>query len=89
MHEFNRNCLGQFMESDLGCTARIYFDNMTLTLHYVTLTSQSCANPIKSVIEIKQTGINEVYEFSIKYRYSRTIEKSLTSFNILLIKLFR
>ena len=29
-----------FVESDLRCTSRIYFDNMMLTLHNVTLTSQ-------------------------------------------------
>ena len=28
------------MESDLGYTSRIYFDNVTLMLHNVTLTSQ-------------------------------------------------
>ena len=28
------------VESDLGCTSMIYFDNVTLTLHSVTLTSQ-------------------------------------------------
>ena len=28
------------VESDLGCTSRIYFDNVTLTLYSVTLTSQ-------------------------------------------------
>ena len=28
------------MELDLGCTSRIYFDNVTLMLHNVTLTSQ-------------------------------------------------
>ena len=28
-----------FVESDLGCTARIYFDNVTLTLHNIILTS--------------------------------------------------
>ena len=27
------------MEIDLGCTSRIYFNNVTLTLHSVTLTS--------------------------------------------------
>ena len=26
------------VESDLGCTSRIYFDNVTLTLHNATLT---------------------------------------------------
>ena len=29
-----------YVESDLGCTSRIYFDNVTLTLYNVTLTSQ-------------------------------------------------
>ena len=28
------------VESDLGCTSRIYFDNVTLMLHNMTLTSQ-------------------------------------------------
>ena len=28
------------VESDHGCTSRIYFDNVTLTLYNVTLTSQ-------------------------------------------------
>ena len=28
------------MESALGCTLRVYFDNITLMLQYVTLTSQ-------------------------------------------------
>ena len=28
------------MESDLGCTFRIYFDNVTLMLHNMTLMSQ-------------------------------------------------
>ena len=43
-----------FVESDLGCTSRIYFDNVTLTSHNMTLTSQS-------VIAAKQMVINEVY----------------------------
>ena len=29
------------VESDLGCTSRFYFDNVTLTLYNVTLTSQN------------------------------------------------
>ena len=28
------------VESDLGCTLRVYFDNLTLTSHNVTLASQ-------------------------------------------------
>ena len=55
------------MESDLGCTSRIYFDNVTLTLHNVTLTSQNHDNTIPSVIVAKQTVINEVYVFFEKY----------------------
>ena len=46
--------LWDFVESDLGCTSRIYFDNVTLTSHDMTLTSQS-------VIAAKQMDINEVY----------------------------
>ena len=34
-----RTALANFVESNLGCTSRIYFDNVTLTLHNVTLTS--------------------------------------------------
>ena len=37
---FSRDCLGQFCGSDLRCTLRIYFDNVTLTLHNVTLMRQ-------------------------------------------------
>ena len=57
------------MESDLGYTSRIYFDNVKLTLNNVTLTKNH-ANKITSVIAAKQTVINEVYVFSIIYRYS-------------------
>ena len=39
------------VESDLGCTARIYFDNVTLAL-------QKHANTLTSVIAAKQTVIN-------------------------------
>ena len=50
----------EFCGSDLGCTSRIYFDNLTLTLHNVTLTSQKpCQHDDKFVA--KQTVINEVY----------------------------
>ena len=58
-----------FLESDLGYTSRIYFDNVTLTLHNLTLT-RNHANTISSVIAAKQTVINEVYVYSIIYRYS-------------------
>ena len=70
------------VESDLGCTSRIYFDNVTLALHNNTITS---------VIAAKQTVKNEVHVvvgfFSIKYRYRFFIEKCI-NFIILLIKLF-
>ena len=36
----NRNCLSNSVKSDRGCTSRIFFDNVTLMLHNVTLTSQ-------------------------------------------------
>ena len=35
-----RTALANSVESDLGCTSRIYFDNVTLILHNVTLKSQ-------------------------------------------------
>ena len=48
------------MESDYGCTSRIYFhnagDNVTLTLYNLTLTSQNHVNTITSVIAAKQTA---------------------------------
>ena len=51
------------VESDHGCTWRIYFDNagdnVTLTLYNVTLTSQHSVNTMISVIAAKQTVINE------------------------------
>ena len=62
------------MESDHGCTSRIYFDNagdnMTLTLYKVMLTSQKpCLHNNKCDCS-KSNGLDEVYAFSIKYRYS-------------------
>ena len=33
-----RTALANFVESDFGCTSRIYFDNVMLMLHSVTLT---------------------------------------------------
>ena len=55
------------VESGLGCTSSIYFDNVTLTLHNVTLTSQ-----ITLVIAAKQTVIM-TFMFSLKYRNSEHI----------------
>ena len=53
------------MESDLGCTSSIYFNNVTLTLHNVTLTSQNHANTMTSAIAAEQTFINDVYAIAI------------------------
>ena len=60
-------------------TSRIYFDNaggnVTLTLYYVTLMSQKqCLHNNKSDCS-KTNGLNEVYVFSIKYRYSDILLK--------------
>ena len=38
--ELRRPITWNSVESDLGCTSMIYFDNVTLTLHNVTLMSQ-------------------------------------------------
>ena len=59
------------MQSDLGCTSRIYLDNVTMTLHNVTLASQKPCHHNNKCECSKQT----VYVcllllfFSIKYRY--------------------
>ena len=52
--------------SYFGCTFRIHFDNVTLMLHNVTLTSQKSCQPIKSVMASTQTIINEDYEINNK-----------------------
>ena len=61
--ELPRPIIQNSVESDQGCTSRIYFDNagdnMTLTLYNVTLTN----------------SLNEVYVFSIKCRYSDILLK--------------
>ena len=54
------------VEPDLGCTLRIYFAYVTMMLHI----TKKHAYTITSVIVAKQTVIDEVYVFSIKYRYS-------------------
>ena len=51
------------VESDLGCTSRINFDNVMLTIHDVTLASQKSYQHVISVIADKQTVRNEVYFF--------------------------
>ena len=59
------------VESDHGCTSRIYFDNagdnVTLALNNATLTSQNMLHNNKFDCS-KTNGLNEVYNFSLKYR---------------------
>ena len=53
------------MKSALECKSRTNFDNQTLTLHNVTLTSQKpYQHNITSAIAAKQRVINEVYVVS-------------------------
>ena len=59
------------VESDLGWRSMIYFDNVTLALHKVTLTSQNHVSIITSVIAAKQTVINEVYVFCNKVFFNK------------------
>ena len=47
-------------ESDLRCTSRIYFDNMKLTLHNVTLTSQKPCQHYNKCECSKTNGYDEV-----------------------------
>ena len=84
----NVNCLGQCR----GIRPWIHRGSTLITWRWLYITWRWChrnhANTITSVIAAKQTVINEVYVFSIKYRYSYILLKNtLTSF-ILLIKLF-
>ena len=60
----------------------VYFHNVTLTSHYVTLMSQKPCQYNKKFdcretngYNIPQDAINEVYVFSIKYRYSDILLK--------------
>ena len=48
------------VESDLGCTLNVYFENVTLTLHNVSI-HKNHTNIITSVIAAKQTVINAVF----------------------------
>ena len=72
------------VESDLGCASRVYFHNVALTSHNVTLASQKpyqysnkCdCSEIKGN-NIPQEAINEVYVFSMKYRYRNILLKNI------------
>ena len=71
------------VESGLGCTSRIYFDNVTLTFLTWRWRHRNHANTITSVIAAKQTVINEVYV--VVFFFNKI---SLQTSFILLIKLF-
>ena len=76
------------MESDLGCSSRIYYD-VTLTLHNVTLTSQKPCKHNNKCDCSKTNGYKWSWcFFQQKIAKIYFVEKSSTSF-ILLIKLFR
>ena len=66
------------VESDHGCISRINFDNadnVALTLYSVTLTSQKPCKHNNKYDCCKTDGSNDVYVFSIKYRYSDILLK--------------
>ena len=54
-----------YVESDHECTSMIYFekagDNVTLTLYYMTLTTQKLCLHINKCDCSKTSGLNEVY----------------------------
>ena len=58
------------VESDLGCTPRVYFDYVMLTSHYVMVTSQKpfqCNDKFDcsetNGYNIRHDALNEVYVF--------------------------
>ena len=58
------------VELNLGCTSRIYFDNVTLTKHNLTLTSQKICQYNNKFdcskskgYNLSQDAINEAYFF--------------------------
>ena len=66
------------VEPGLGCTVRIYFDKVKLTLHNGTLRSQKpCKQKNKCDCSKTSWVINEVYVFfSIKYHFSDILLKN-------------
>ena len=81
-----RTASGNSMESDLGCTSRVYFDNVTLTLHNVARASHKACKYINKFdcsetngYNISQYAINEF----VVFLYSDILLKKL-SFIILL-----
>ena len=61
--------LANSVESDLGCTSRIYFDNVTLT------SQKPCQHKDKCDCSITN-GHKSNYVFSIKYRYRDILLKN-------------
>ena len=64
--KYNHQSIGtasaNYVELGLGCTSRIYLDNVTLTLQYVRLTSHKPCRHFTSVIQATETVINEVQQ---------------------------
>ena len=58
------------------CTSRIYSDNVTMTLHNVTLTSHKTFQHNNKFDCSKTNGYKLSLRFSIKYRYSDILFKS-------------
>ena len=63
-----RNASANSLESDLRCTPRVYFDIVTSQKPCQYNNKFDCSKT--NGYNIPQDVINEVYVFSIKYRYS-------------------
>ena len=68
------------VESDLGCTSRIYFYKVTLTLQNVTLTSKKQCQHNNKCDCHKTNGYKWSYVLSIKYRYSDIFNEKYINF---------
>ena len=73
---------------DLCTLTYFYFNNVMLTLHKVRLMSQKPCKHTNKCDCSKQTVINEVYVFTIRYRFSDILLKNTKTSFILLVKLF-
>ena len=73
-----RTASANSMESDLGCTSRIYFDNVTLMLLNVALASKKPFKHNKKCDCSRTNGYKWFFVgfFSIKYRYSEILLKN-------------
>ena len=76
-----RTASANSMESDLGCTTRVYFDSVTLKSHNETLTSQKMQKPrqYNNKIDWGVTNGSNIPQYAIKeemkYPYRYLIEK--------------